>query len=340
MRITEFLKLLKENKRIPNCLLFCPSVSAKKESYEPFLIEEAVNILIKKYIPEGEETIGVKTYYADDSTLEEIVEECKTLPFFTPQKVIIVRKFELYDKEFKKKDKNIAMLIDYLENPVDSTLLICIAQSIDPRKDLYKAFEKVKGVVEAPNLTTNEIKEWIQKKVADANKKISPSALEELIARTGTSLTEINNALNILLNYTANKNKIEMEDVLYSCADVAEESIWTLTDAIAMSDMGRAWEVLNDLLNQGKSAPEIIGIIHWLLENAYKTTSVSEDKPRSSYVENKVAPLAKRLGVKKLIQAMNLCNEVTAQMRQSGADERLALELLVLKLSHSPSHQQ
>ncbi|MCX8064386.1 MAG: DNA polymerase III subunit delta [Candidatus Hydrogenedentes bacterium] len=337
MDILQFQELLRKKKAIPQCILFCPRVTDRKKSYEPFLVEETVSELIKINFSPGTEEFGVKTFYGDEATIEDVIVECKTHPFFTPQKMVIVRKFENYDKDGRKKDKELNLLLEYIENPSEFTILICITESIDPEKILYKTFEKMKGVVESPALSPAKIKEWIRDTLLSHNKRILSEALEELIARTGPSLTEINNALTLLLNYVGKRQVIKIEDVIYSCADVAEESIWNLTDAIANADSGKACEVLNDLLNQGKTVSEIIGVIHWLLENAYKTTSASEEKPKSSFVANKVAPLAQRFGIKKLITAMNLCNEVTAQMRQSGVDERLAIELLVIKLAYSPT---
>lgn len=340
MDILQFQELIQKKKNIPKCILFCSKATDKKRTFEPFLVEETISLLIKEFFSEGTEDLAIKTFHADETSIEDIIVECKTLPFFTPNKLVIVRKFELYDKEGKRKEKELKPLIEYIENPSDFTTLVCIAEVIEPDKILYKTFEKMKGVVESPSLPLPKIKEWIKSVLSSHNKRILSDALEELLERTGSSMTEINNALTLLLNYIGKKQVITIEDVMYSCADVAEESIWSLTDAIANGDTGKAWEVLNDLLNQGKSVPEIIGVIHWLLENAYKTTSLSEEKPKSSFVATKVAPLAQRFGIKKLISAMNLCNEVTAQTRQSGADERLALELLVIKLSYSPSTRQ
>ncbi len=340
MNISELKKIILKNKLPTNCLLFCPSSSGGKESYEPVLAEEVIEQLIKDFIPEGTESMSLSTFYGDETNLNEIVMECRTLPFFSPKKVVVVRKFEVLDRSEKSDAKPIQAMLEYLQNPIDATLLICVAESVDARKPLYKAFSKINGLVECPALSISELREWIKQYLKERNKKISPGALEEFVARCGTRLSDVQNALALLLGYVGDKGAITIEDVIASCADVAEESVWSLTDAIARGDMKGAWLVLNDLFNQGKEPPEIIGVIHWLLENAYRTTELAEEKPKSSFVMKKVTPLAKRFGLKRLVTAMNLCNEVTYAMRQTGMDERLALELLVVKLSYIPSKTQ
>ncbi len=318
-----------------NCLLFCPSGTGSKESFEPVLAEEMIEKLIKDFLPERTESIGMRTFYGDETQLDEVVMECSTPPFFSPRKVVVVRKFELLDRSEKSESKEIRPMLDYLQNPLDTTLLICLAETTDARKPLFKAFEARKGIIECPALNANELKEWIRGYLSNKKKRISPEALEEFVARCGTKLSDVQNALTLLLGFVGDKEAITIKDVLESCADVAEESIWSLTDAIALGNMKGSWLILNDLLRQGKEPPEIVGVLHWLLENAYKTTEISEEKPRSSFVAKKVAPLAKRFGVKKLVSAMNLCNETTYSMRETGMDERTALELLVLKLSYT-----
>ena len=340
MDVKQLKKVLSKEGLPTNCLLFCPSVSGNKESFEPVLAEEIIEELIRGFMPEGTESVGLHTFYGDETRLDEIVMECSTHPFFSPRKVVIVRKFELLDRNEKSDAKSIRPMLDYLQDPLDTTLLLCVAETVDARKPLYKAFASINGVIECPALNNNELKEWVRQYLNSKKKKISPDGLEEFVSRCGTKLSDIQNALTLLLGFVEEKDSITIKDVLESCADVAEESIWSLTDAIALGNMKMAWLILNDLLNQGKEPPEIVSVIHWLLENAYKTTELSEEKPRSTFVMNKVALLAKRFGLKKLVAAMNLCNETTYAMRQTGTDERTALELLVLKLSYIPPKQR
>lgn len=327
----------KREKTFPPCLIFCPALSGNKESYEPVLAEEAIEQLVGCYLSSAQDEFAVRTFYGDETSLSEIVEECRTFPFFSTRKVVIVRRFEALDKGEKSADAEIQMMLDYLSNPVDTTLLLCVAETVDPKKALYKAFDRLGGVVECPSLTVAQMKERIKQYVACHDKKISSSAMDELIARAGNQLKEVYNSLDLVIGYIGDRDTIQLEDVLFASSDISEETVWNLADAIARGDMANSWLILNELIDQGKDSTEIIGVLHWLLENAYRTLPESEEKPRSTFVERKVAPLATRLGLKKLITAMALCNEATYSIRQAGVDEQLALELLILKLSYVAS---
>jgi len=118
-----------------------------------------------------------------------------------------------------------------------------------------------------------------------------------------------------------------------ACADVAEESVWALTDAISESDPDKALRVLYDLLDLGKGPDDIIGLINWLLENAYRACPETQAENKSRFVNDKAMPLVRKWGLKKVMAACELCTDTHFMIRSTGVDQKLALELLVIKLS-------
>ena len=155
----------------------------------------------------------------------------------------------------------------------------------------------------------------------------------ELIGRAGPRLGDVRNALNLVANFVSEDREVRAEDVVAACADVAEESVWALTDAISDSNADKAVRVLHDLLDLGKSPDEIIGLIHWLLENAYRACPETEAENKSRFVNEKVMPLARKWGLRKVKSACALCTDTHFMLRSTGVDQKLALEMLVIKFS-------
>jgi hypothetical protein len=69
------------------------------------------------------------------------------------------------------------------------------------------------------------------------------------------------------------------------------------------------------------------------LESAYQASPETQLSVRSKFVEKKVLPLAKKLGLVKLKAAFALCTSTHFMMRTTGVDKELALEMLVIKLA-------
>lgn len=329
-------ELLKQigNQPLPAVLLFAPGKAPfQKEPWEPHLAERAVQRIIDTYVDPSMRDMALGVFHADEAKIGDIVLEAQTLPFLVERRVIVVRNADRYNAMSGEKNSALYPLIGYLEDPAESTLLILIASKVDKRKKFFKACQKKGAIVECPQLDDNALSTWIRAEVRDRHKEIDGGAVNELIHRGGSRLGDINNAINLVTTYVGDAPRVTQEDVVAACADVAEETVWALTDAIAASDPNKALGTLFQLNDLGKSPDEIMGLINWLLDSAYRAMPETDVNLKSSFVAQKVMPLARKLGLAKLKRAFALCTETHLMLRSTGVDQMLALELLVIKLS-------
>jgi DNA polymerase III delta subunit len=143
--------------------------------------------------------------------------------------------------------------------------------------------------------------------------------------------------VTLVCNYVGNETIIQETDVHAACADVAEEEVWTLTDAIAASDTGKALLTLRTILDRNTSEFEILGTITWLIKTAYFTATANAARVKP-FLAQKVRPLAEKLGKEKFRDAFALCMNTEVMLRSTGVDRTLALELLVIKLAAPRRH--
>ena len=319
---------------LPPILLFGPGKAPfNKEPWEPALAERALERIVATYDDPSMRDLCLSSYHADETKPGEIVLEAQTLPFLAERRVVIIRHAECYDKMSGEKNSALAPLIQYLESPPETTLLIIIAEKADKRKKLYKGCLKAGAVVECPQLDDRAMTAWIRQEVEARGKQIDGGAIAELIRRAGSRLSDVTNAVNLVVTYVGESPRVTQDDVVTACADVAEETVWALTDAIAASNLDKALSTLFQLEDLGKRPDEILGLINWLLDSAYRALPDTEAKLASRFVAEKVTPLARKLGAEKLKRAFALCTETHLMIRSTGTDEMLALELLVIKLA-------
>ena len=311
--------------------LFCPGKAprAKTATFEALLAARAADTITKVAVDPANRDLAYAAYYADDTSPAEVVLDAQTLPFLADRRVIVVRGAERYNSEAAA-----GPLLDYLASPNESTLLLMIANKIDKRTKFYKACQKSGQVIECPALVHGEVLQWLRKEARSRGLSIDSEAANALVDRSGTHLSDVENALTNVINFAGEGvDAINAEDVNAACADVAEEEIWALTDAIAASRPGDALVAFRRLSDLGKHPDEIIGTINWLLKSAY-TIAVAEGEPAiSRFVARKVGPLSQKLGVAKLRAAFALCTDTQFMTRNTGVDSALALELLVVKLA-------
>ena len=319
---------------LPPVLLFCPGKAnprARDATFEPVLADQAVDNVADACVDPSMRDMAYTVFYADETDAGQIVMEAQTFPFLSERRVVVVRNAELYFSS--RFEKRIAALTNYLNDPADTTLLMLVASKVDRRMVFFKACQKAGDIVECPEFTEQEVEVWVRDAAAERGKKVEAAALRALMARVGTRLSDVRNALGVVMGYVGEQESIRAEDVHAACADVAEEEIWALTDAIAVSDVPRALTALRRLLDLGKHPDEIMGTINWLLKSAYTVAVPECGQKLKPFVANKVAPLAQKLGGNKLRDAFALCTDAQFMMRTTGVDATLALELLVVKLA-------
>lgn len=311
--------------------LFCPGKAprAKNATFEPFLAERAIDQFVDAMVDPGNRDFAFTAYHADETPPATIVGEAQTLPFLAERRVILVRNAERFNSE-----SGSGALLDYVQNPCDTTVLLLYGARVDKRTKFYKACGKSGAVVECPALTERQTVQWVREEAKKRGKGIDGPAAQELVRRAGVHLSDAENALGILVDFVGETaERITEADVVAACADVAEEEIWALTDAIAASCTGDAIRALRRLMDLGKHPDEIIGTINWLLKSAYAVAIAEGELSISRFVAQKVGPLAQKLGVRKLIAAFALCTDTQFMMRNTGADSELGLDLLVIKLA-------
>lgn len=318
----------------PPVLLFMPGKAPfNKEAWEPALAEQAIQEIIETYVDPSMRDLCLSVFHADETRPGDIVLEAQTLPFLAERRVIIIRNGAHYDTMSGEKNSALSPLIHYLQDPPETTLLVIIAAKADKRKKLYKGCQKAGAVVECPQLDDAALAAWVRRAVESRDKAIDGAAVNELIHRAGSRLGDVGNAVDVVATYVGDAPRITEDDVIAACADVAEETIWALTDAIAASDTNKAVSTLFQLADLGKRPDEILGLINWLLDSAYRALPETEARLASNFVAQKVTPLARKLGLEKMKRAFALCTETHLTIRSTGTDEMLALELLVIKLA-------
>ncbi len=303
-----------------------------KEAFEPYLADVAIDKMIAAHVEPDTRDLALTIAYADETEPGELAEDARTLPFLVEKRVILLRNADVFANISKEKMKTVAPLLDCLESPSETTVLMMVAPGADRRKRFFKLCEKNGVVVECPQLDDRALGTWIRDQVAERNLSISSGAVAALIDRVGGRLADMLNAINLVVNFASGTSVTEA-DVESACADVAEATVWALTDAIAQSNTKDALEALHELLAMNKSFEELMGMINWLLETAYRTHPDTLPAPPKPFVKDKVMPLAQKFGVSDLKAALALCTRTHFSLRTTGADQHLLLEILVVKLA-------
>lgn len=223
---------------------------------ETFLIDDTLELLKNKALGDGLEDFNLDTFYGTNQEMAQVRDAIETLPMMAERRIVILK--EAHD--LKEKDWN--TLWPVLQNPVDSTVFVCVMTKVDKRKKNIKVFAE-KGVsVEFTRPYENQIQDWIHRIAKRHRVTIEADAASLLQQLVGTYLSDINNEILKLSQYLGYRSEITFNDVLQVVSRSRIENVFELATAIGQQDRVRALVCLAHLLEHGQNEVGVLAMVH------------------------------------------------------------------------------
>ena len=286
------------------------------------------------------------TYYNEEANndIRQLIIQCQTYPFLSDYRVIVYENpsFIFDSKLLDAKQQQV--LVDYLSNPVETTvLIIVINKTVNSNSLIYKKISKYFKIEKFDKLSQNDFEKLVRDDLKTNSVNISKDALDLLLSRLDNDVEKYKNELNKLLTYGT---KLDYQDIDYLINQPIENDIFKLTNAINQNDLAASLKVYRDLLTNNKN--DVLSIIG-LLASQYR--SMSQVKLLSQLGDNN-AQIAAKLNVSagsvyyKLRDSLNLsAKELMNKLNQlaildesikSGLTEPVSgLELFIIRNTRS-----
>lgn len=225
---------------------------------EQYRLKKTLKTIISQYV-QDEDDLNVITYDASQTSMDLILEDAMTIPFFSQYKVILV-----YHANFlsTNNDMNIDITIldDYIEQPMESTILIFIGEFIklDTRKKIVKKIKDKWKVLEFKKLDEVGKKSFVQEQIKKRNIILDEDAYQELMQRLPLDMESIQRELEKLELYddTITKNAI-----IQLVTKPLEENVFSLVNAVVEKNISKSFYIWNDLCVINTDAIYLIALL-------------------------------------------------------------------------------
>ena len=169
------------------------------EGEESYFIDKIADTLEEYVLEEHERDFNQVILYGKDSSVDEVVNNAKRFPMMAERQLVMVKEAQMLDRLSADSDNN--TLLPYLENPLESTVLVfCYKhKTLDKRTSFAKLIKKNSLLYSSKKLYDNNIPSWIISYVSRNSGKIKPEAASLLAEYLGNDLSKISNSLNKLL---------------------------------------------------------------------------------------------------------------------------------------------
>lgn len=235
---------------------------------------------------------NITSYDMQQNNVAMAIQDALTPPFLADNKVVIINNPIFLTKQKSEIEHRIDSLIDYVNNPLDTTVLIINASGleIDPNNEVYKVLKQKAELSETRELSDVEMKGWLKRKFGIAGKEISDEAVNEFFERIDWNLLVASNEFEKVLNYVGERENVTIDDVTKVVVKEIETDVFSLLRALEEGKKKKIILIYQDLVKAGNDPTKLLALVSKSLRETYNVIVMLD----ASY---KQVDIAKTLGV-------------------------------------------
>ncbi|HET9060117.1 MAG TPA: DNA polymerase III subunit delta [Acidimicrobiales bacterium] len=309
---------------------------------DPSLVSEELSRLVRQLVGDQDRSLVLEEMAsADDAELFAVVDACRTPPFLSDRRVVVVRELGRFGPD------QLAPVLSYLEEPMSTTRLVLVSGGGTLPSKFVTAF-KAAGCTEVvgTDVSPREARNWVAEKVAASGVKLVPAALVAIQDHLGEDLNRLSSVLATLESAYGTGARLGPEQVAPYLGEAGAVPPWDLTDAIDRGDAETALTLLHRLTGAGDRHPLVVLAIlsrHYsnmlkvqspsIATEAQAAAALGIAKGRSTFPAKKALDAARRLGPSGVGDAVIALAEAELALKgKIDWEGDLVLEVLIARL--------
>ena len=283
----------------------------KSKNYEPvyflqgeetYYIDRISDYIELKALEEHEKSFNQIILYGKDVNVITVLNQARRFPMMAERQVVIVKEAqEIIDLN---REEGAKYLLDYLKNPVPSTILVFCHKhkSLDKRRELGKSIDKLCVAANFKKIYDNQLPAFIRMYLVENSLKMEDKAIEVLAEFVGNDLHRLTNEIDKIFIGQKTGTVISTTQVMLQVGISKDYNIFELQKAIIAKNSFTAQKIARYFASNTKKNP-MIPLVAFLYAFFSKllivaTSGVSSDKELVSTL--KISPYA----AKDYLQAM------------------------------------
>ena len=222
---------------------------------EEYFIDKITNLFIQNILSDVEKEFNLNVLYGKDTSVDQIVSICKKYPLMSPYQIVLI-------KEAQDLSRSIDRLLDYIKNPLSSTILILNFKhkSFDKRKALYKEILNKGKIFESKRLYDNQVQNWISEKFSNSGYNIDRKSIILINEHLGNNLSKIDNEIIKLMTIKKDDKNIISDDIEMYIGISKEFNNFELRKALGEKKYVKALQIAQYFSENPNSNPLIVTI--------------------------------------------------------------------------------
>jgi len=227
---------------------------------EAFFIDSIIENIENNALDESQRGFNQLVLYGKDTSLPDVIGAARKYPMMGERQVVIVKEAQEM-KDWKNEDKQ-NMVLNYLENPLASTILVFgyKYKSVDKRTRFGKSVEKNSVFLNAKKLYDNQVPDWIRNYCKTQGVKIADGAVMMLSENIGNNLQRLANEIGKLL-LNIKKDEVVNSAMVQRYVGISKDyNIFELQKALSAMNKLKALKIANYFASNPGNNPLVLTI--------------------------------------------------------------------------------
>ena len=323
----DLTQALKKGQIEPVYFLFGPETYLRDEAARLIADEAMRGTLLREF--------NDSTFNLTSNDARDAIAAAEQLPMMSQRRVVRIKNLG------KLKEADEEVLLNYVNRPVETSVVIFITEDIDKRKKLAKLL-MAGAAFEFQPLKPNELQAWIRSYLRDLTAEIEPQALQRILETVSSDLHTVANELNKLFVAALPSGRITTELVDSLVGRSREHMNWELSDHILSRNRRGALKTLQDLLDDGVEPLLLIGLIAGtyrrmalakaLLSQGASPATIFSEVRMPPFKQRDYLAMLNRVDSERLARTIRRVAETDLAIKTSKATPRMQVEMLVCEL--------
>lgn len=270
-----------------------------------------------------------------DFDLEPFLAELAMMPWGDTVKIVVLREGELVPAG------TMETVATWLDEHQKANALAIFLDKVDNRWKYLKTLRKFALEIECNTLQGEALVRYVLDYCFQQRKKMGRTTAELFLERVGTDLLTIHNELDKLVNFTEGREEITVEDLVaitsLSPSQIANNTIFQMTDLIVQKKRSEALQVLDLLLGAGEPPLRILPLIERQLRLVL-AAKTSETRPEetarqmgesSAYALKKIEPYVKNFSLEEIFAGFEAVILADREMKLGTPGDQVLVDLIV-----------
>lgn len=307
---------------------------------EQYQVRKQIDALIRKEVQERDD-MNTITYDATQCSIDVILEDAQTIPFFTDKKVIVVQNANFLSAS-NDTDIDLDKLESYLETPMEETILILSGSfaKMDTRKKIVKKITSLCQVMVCNRLDKQTLPNYVREELKKRQIEMQPATFQYLCERLPFDIGTIQNELAKLELYGT---AITMDVVKQLITRSLEEDAFTMVNAVVEKNIKKCFQIWEDMQVLNKDPIYLIALIasqFHLLYNVKVLTmkgirdqgEIAQSLSVHPYRVKLAMPILQRLSAEQILSLLHKLATLDQNIKSGRIEKRIGFELFLLDM--------